>query len=785
MKKTIYILSILLLTISGVSAQTVIKIKQPNPQQITIADDSIKLNGSASVPLSSIIKPITLAEYNAMDAATKLKNAGRQIIDPTGTPTAISIVDGSITESKLSTLVNDKINKIDDVIGEDLTYKNEYYTNEAWLEFVNRYNNSYILGTGFNDDRLSIDEKSAEFVSDPDQYRPIFGAYTTVEQGQTGSEYVFQNERHSLHLAALKAEVTNDVTLANLAANEIYQTVLNNSLNTTFWQDYLTTPERVDNTHQGWIQGIEAKKMLHSIKRLEGIQTTLSNSQIEEVKTWVNDLSLLLFEALDKRLDVYFGEDWEIYGASKFGAATGSIMPSTVFDSEGNTMFDFVSTQDHFNNRNWDVVSFIYILAIENENKVIEEWVRAYFKMCLKFAVFPDGTWWEMIRNTDASPTQGVNYGWTSIGAMVEIAHLDAITNNYPNDKLYNYSTVEGVKKGQTNLMYLGLPFEGSSTTDGYTEKSLLSLIKGQTNYYRSSAFGGWNDTRFYKNSSDELIPLNSEGRKMSVVAALANAFYKDSDLYDYYTFDTKKGYPQKTNTSGGYIAGYLTDDVGSWGNYLIGSLWFQQENNFFVNPVKLDLKGFTTDDIPQGLTNKYGIRSLESFSTNDLKEGVNRYSPLTLIAENTNQLIGDSGTNFQFKATNNAPEFSLVSMEAGEPEINLVNTANSWKIENQVNGRFRILNTTSGRTLFRAEPAIVDYAITLNYIGLGINKSSATQDLDVNGRAQADSFITTSGAPSSSSATGYLGEIRYDDNYIYRHNGTAWTRTPVTFTTW
>ncbi|AGO49696.1 pectate lyase [Cellulophaga phage phi13:2] len=118
MKKTIYILSILLLTISGVSAQTVIKIKQPNPQQITIADDSIKLNGSTSVPLSDIIKPITLAEYNAMDAATKLKNAGRQIIDPTGVPTAISIVDGSVSTAKIANSAVSGIKILDEAITE-------------------------------------------------------------------------------------------------------------------------------------------------------------------------------------------------------------------------------------------------------------------------------------------------------------------------------------------------------------------------------------------------------------------------------------------------------------------------------------------------------------------------------------------------------------------------------------------------------------------------------------------------------------------------------------------
>ncbi|QQO97150.1 pectate lyase [Cellulophaga phage Nekkels_2] len=815
MKKTIYILSILLLTISGVSAQTVIKIKQPNPQQITIADDSIKLNGSASVPLSSIIKPITLAEYNAMDAATKLKNAGRQIIDPTGTPTAISIVDGSVstakiansavsgikildeaiteskiadasvTESKLSNLVNDKINKIDDVIGDESIIKNYIYTEDANDLFVDRYTNGYDFGTGFNDDVSTIDTKTTEFISDPDLYRPVFGSFTAVEQGIVG-EYVVPNDRHSLHLAALKAETINDVSIANAVASELLATVNANPLNTAFWIDYVATPERVDSNHQGWIQCMEAKKMLNSLNRIEDVQTVLTEVNETTIKDWIYELGEIMYNTLSPRIDFYIGDDWENVGLSYFN--NSSLQPVMLYDSNGDVIHSFTVTQDIFNNRNFDAISFIHAVAVETNDLEKEHWARQYVKTALQYGLYSDGTWWELIRGTDTNPLTGVSYGWTSLGSMVEIAHLDAMTNHFPNDKLYNYSTVIGFTQGQTKFMNGSAVYEGTSTTDGKTEKSIFSFLKGQTNYYRDEANGGWTDTRFYKNASEVLIPLDSEDYKeMSVVAAAANLYYKNQDIYDFYMFDTSKGYYAKSLTTSGYLSGYGYDDMGPWGNFIIGSLWIQQEDNFFKNPVKLSLSGFTTDDIPEGLNNKYGkVKSLADFTTTELEEGDNRYYPYEIIADDEDRLTGVTGSYINNQVRTDNPNIRMESITTGEPSLNLKNTTVDWEIKNQTNGRFRLYSLTNLKTAIRIEASPLDNALMINYLGVSIGKTSATQALDVNGRVQATSFITTTAAPTTSTSFGVVGEIRYDENYIYRCTAAStWVRTPVTYATW
>ena len=61
----------------------------------------------------------------------------------------------------------------------------------------------------------------------------------------------------------------------------------------------------------------------------------------------------------------------------------------------------------------------------------------------------------------------------------------------------------------------------------------------------------------------------------------MANLYYEDQDLEDYYMYNTSVGYPTKVQIYEGYG---LQEDYGAWGNMIIGSAWFQQEDNFFNN---------------------------------------------------------------------------------------------------------------------------------------------------------------------------------------------------------
>jgi hypothetical protein len=195
-----------------------------------------------------------------------------------------------------------------------------------------------------------------------------------------------------------------------------------------------------------------------------------------------------------------------------------------------------------------------------------------------------------MWRTTTNVPQQGVWYGWTTLASVVKMAHIDAIAGSYPSDKLYDYSTIEGLETGSKGVFTfngnnnngVATPYQGSSTTDGITAKSLSTLIKGIIRYYRPSAYGGWSDIRFYNG-----VPINAADYTMpSSQVAMANLYYKDAELYDYYMFDTSKGYLPKQTTRQGRLAdvpgGRTNDDMSPGGTLFIGSAWFEQESSFF-----------------------------------------------------------------------------------------------------------------------------------------------------------------------------------------------------------
>ncbi len=121
MKKTIYIISFLLCNFAIGQVDIVIG-GTPSPKQIIdslnakTGDDRIDVTAIKNT--SDIITPITLDEYNAMTEAEKIANAGRQVVDENGEPTAISVVDGSITTAKIANSAISSAKILDETITE-------------------------------------------------------------------------------------------------------------------------------------------------------------------------------------------------------------------------------------------------------------------------------------------------------------------------------------------------------------------------------------------------------------------------------------------------------------------------------------------------------------------------------------------------------------------------------------------------------------------------------------------------------------------------------------------
>ena len=238
--------------------------------------------------------------------------------------------------------------------------------------------------------------------------------------------------------------------------------------------------------------------------------------------------------------------------------------------------------QDSYNNRNWDVVGYIHSWAVENNDLEKAIFARQFFKSWITFASFSDGTLAEMWRNIDRDPSLGVFYGWISVGAAVQMAHEDAIANHFPNDRLYDFKTTNGILNGSTDLT--DDPYVGGSTTDNISEKSLFGILIAQSNYLRSTADGGWNDSRFFKLSDNSIVPLSTVGlRQPSTIPAIANLYYKSQALKDLYLYNTDVGYPEKAIISEGFLAGTgFNEDAGPWGNLIMGGIWLEAEDYFF-----------------------------------------------------------------------------------------------------------------------------------------------------------------------------------------------------------
>ncbi|MFS4482702.1 Ig-like domain-containing protein [Hyunsoonleella sp. 2307UL5-6] len=504
-----------------------------------------------------VIKDNNTIEYTAPDTFTKSTDVLNYTVELTKEDGEVFTGEGKVVVS--------------------IEGKNYLLTVEAKNQLRERFNNGYVVGSGFSDDISKVKDFVTRFLSNPGEFRPWFG---DPEGSPTRGQY--------LHTSAVYAYVMEDTNLANAVAKEILETVNANSLDTPFWNNSSTV--RWDAKFSLWVQTSKIKKTLDSYHFVKYLQTTLSESELSSIETWFNKFSDLAYAALKPRFEFYLGDNWDTAGESKFihnaPFPTGALSTATpIQDAQGNDVTEYTMSwaQDIYNNRQWEYVAYIHSVAVKNNDLEREHWARQFVKSFIKYGIFSDGTMAELFRNKDEDPTRGVFYSYVSLGAIIQIAHLDAMAGHYPSDKLYDYKTVEGVESGSTTLTNEG--YAAGSTTDGITEKSLLTALKGQSNYLRSSANGGWNDLRFFRKSDNSIEPLSTVGKRQpSAIPAIANLYYKNNDLKDFYTYNTAVGYPPKKVINEGYLAGFweANEDMGSWGNLIFGAMWYEQEQNFF-----------------------------------------------------------------------------------------------------------------------------------------------------------------------------------------------------------
>ncbi len=620
-------------------------------------------------------------------------------------------------------------------------FTNENAKGELWSRFTYGYN----PGAGFADDIGNTAADVLSFTADPDQYRPVFGASQSMpSNGQ------------NLHTSAFQAYALDDVTLANLIVTEIFGTVNANDLTTTYWTT--SGSIRWDATDDLWIQCAKIKKLKDSYDLLKNLQTILGAADKSTIESWFSTFFGYAYAAVKTRTETYLGADWHLNGISTFNPENvypgGGNIENPIQDASGNDLTDYTVSwaQDLFNNRNWDIIGAVHSYAVTTNDYEKEFWAREWFKIYFKYGVFPNGITWEMIRATDADPTLGVFYTFISLGAATMMAHLDAQANHYPNDRLYDYTTIEGITNGSTTYTTSG--YAGGSTTDGSTPKGLLSTLKAQSNFLRSTANGGWNDQFYFENSSGTEIPLDITGaRQPSSIPALANLYYRDQELLDWYTYNTGVGYPAKVTISEGYLAGVGNEDQGPWGNLVMGSIWFGLEESFF----------------------EYKNGSVAGAGD----------SPFTEVA--SEQIRFTNGTSYVEMETVGSPALRVISGNNDFPTIQLGNTSRTFRIEIDSNGRFYIKDNTTNNDAITIFNGVGDDLLKLYSSNVGINISGLpAHALDVDGTVQATQFKVTGlgTAPVSATAPGELGDIVWTATHIYFCIATnTWVRTALS--TW
>ncbi|MFI1771010.1 hypothetical protein [Thalassobellus citreus] len=552
---------------------------------------------------------------------TVLSSTGSLTVDPANITAARSIVFQDKDYAGVADL--------SDIPSVVPTNENLLFSDEAKAELKSRFQNGYTAGTGFADDITKIITEKDNFIANPSQYRPTLGSAATVP-----------NNRQWLHTTAAYAYALDDVSIANTIATEILAYVGANDLNTTWWNDSSTY--RFDADYSLWIQTADVKKTKHSYNLIKDLATNLTDVDKETIDTWFARYAEITFNATSSRIETYLGVDWENAGITKFTPEgtypeiAGVSTANPLQDSNGDdiTAYTMAWAQDIYNNRQWEAIAYVHSWAIENNDREKEIWARNFVKSFLKYAIFPDGTMAELYRNVDSDPTKGVFYGYITMTAVVSMAHEDAVANNFPNDKLYDYTTKEGIVNGSTNLTTSG--FAGGSTTDGITEKSILSVLKAQSNYLRTQANGGWSDLRYFKKTDNSVVSLSTVGlRQPSTIPAIANLYYRNTDLSDWYNYNTSVGYPAKVIISEGYLAGVDNEDTGAWGNLISGSLWYGQENNYSFQNDYNEIKTIQNDlEVKGTITANDAINDNELTTLNQLNESV--YGSLSSNLYNT-----------------------------------------------------------------------------------------------------------------------------------------------------
>ena len=182
-----------------------------------------------------------------------------------------------------------------------------------------------------------------------------------------------------------------------------------------------------------------------------------------------------------------------------------------------------------------------------------------------------------------------------------------------------------------------------------------------------------------------------------------------------------------------------------------------------FATPI-----GLTTNYVTKWNGTANGLENTQIFD-NGTNVGIGTATPTQKLHVNGNTRLGERVEMQPSRRIGAGLDFGNV-IEAGSGYLEFYNSGT---------GNTSLVNTTEFAAITLHTNDTERFRILANG-NVGINTTSPTQKLDVNGTTQATAFRLSANntAPSSSTATCTTGEIRIDGNYIYYCSGTnTWKR--------
>ena len=155
-----------------------------------------------------------------------------------------------------------------------------------------------------------------------------------------------------------------------------------------------------------------------------------------------------------------------------------------------------------------------------------------------------------------------------------------------------------------------------------------------------------------------------------------------------------------------------------------------------------------------------------------DFASGILLRSECVPLTHTSNGYSGQIAFDTNYLYRHNGNYWTKVPMVTGENDASIYATTN-----NLFSTGSQIVATRITGVSIQDEGSNLAEAKTLNFVGAGVSASvtNAIATITVAGGG-----ISTVNPPANSNSAGTLGQIAYDANYHYRHNGTNWTRTAM-----